>query len=317
MQFIAVLIALAIDRLTRLGSAWQLNRLLQRWLRWLADQDAVANILNWRYGWWLLALLPAVVVGLVLGMIDHGLVELLVGVIILLVSFQAPQVRQAYRNWLQQPHAEHQRALQEALEADVNAVDLPRPVDLPQALLWVNFKHYGAPIIVFAVLGAAAALAYVILREMQRLNIDDIVALDAEYADSDDADDRYEYQQAELARQAWQQLPWPSLWLIVDWLPVRLATAGMLLVGNFSRGLPQWLASFSQPRHAAAEVLYEVAYAASDSFNGDNLDSLHQSEASAEHIEVRAAQAAVKMAKRNLFLVVVVLAVLTLSGYLY
>lgn len=88
---------------------------------------------------------------------------------------------------------------------------------------------------------------------------------------------------------------------IVDFIPVRITTLGFLLVGHFSRAAGAWLKGVGQISLSAQAYLIAV---------GQRAEELEQ------HKNTLCTDGAVQLAKRNMGLLVVASAVLTLTGVL-
>jgi AmpE protein len=89
--------------------------------------------------------------------------------------------------------------------------------------------------------------------------------------------------------------------LVVEWVPVRLAAVGFLIVGHFSRALPVWLSLCFDTSTCAKDVLTRVAIAAEDvQSEPDDL--------------VTEAVTLVSLAKRNILFILSIVAILTLLG---
>jgi AmpE protein len=143
-------------------------------------------------------------------------------------------------------------------------------------LVWQNYRHYTAVILWFAALGASGAILYVLTRELA-----------AKLPDENE--------------QAAEQVN--GLLKLMDWLPVRITALGFLLVGHFSKAFPVWLGYFPDPAVSAKILLVSVSK-------------------KAEEIEPDEDNCAeepctlVRLAKRNVMLLLVVIAILTLSGWI-
>lgn len=143
-------------------------------------------------------------------------------------------------------------------------------------LVWVNYRHYAALIMWFLVFGGAGVIFYQLSAGLLQ----------------------------HLRHTQHDQTPgWQKVMELLDWLPVRISALGLLLVGHFSRALPVWMSLAVDGEVSARQLLTQVAK-------------------SAEHVEADApvcteeACTMVVMAKRNMLLLLVVIAILTLSGWI-
>lgn len=98
---------------------------------------------------------------------------------------------------------------------------------------------------------------------------------------------------------AWSKLQW-----LVHWLPTRVMTFGFLMVGNFSKALPVWLSSVGNTPQNNFQALLKVANAAED------LTAKHEDDVTST------ALTSVALVKRNMLFFIVLLAVLTIVGWL-
>ena len=145
-----------------------------------------------------------------------------------------------------------------------------------QNLVWLNYRHYAATLLYFVAFGAPGAVCYVLARSLHNY---------------------LQQQQDTAAAQAGQ------LMHIVDWLPVRITALGFLLVGHFSRAFPVWLSHFPDPAIEAKTLLVEVSRAAEE-VEPD------------EHDCTEEPCTLVRLAKRNLMFMLVIISLLTLSGWI-
>lgn len=144
------------------------------------------------------------------------------------------------------------------------------------SLIWQNYRHYTAVILWFAIFGAAGAILYVLVREM------------AEKLTDED-------------QQATDQVN--GILKIMDWVPVRVTALGFLLVGHFSRAFSTWLSYLPDTSVAAKTLLLGVAKQAEE-VEPDEKDCTEEP------------CILVRLAKRNVMLLLMVIAILTLTGWI-
>lgn len=144
-----------------------------------------------------------------------------------------------------------------------------------QNLVWLNYRHYAAIVIWFTVFGAAGAILYTIARSFE----DKLVASNSN-----------------MAAQA------SNLMTLLDWVPVRITALGFLLVGHFSRALPIWLGYLPDPATSAKTLLADVSKAAEEIEPDEN-------DCTEEPCTL------VKLAKRNIMFILVIISLLTLTGW--
>jgi|TARA_R110000868_G_scaffold168726_2_gene403554 AmpE protein len=144
------------------------------------------------------------------------------------------------------------------------------------SLVWQNYRHYTAVILWFAAFGAAGAILYVLVREMH-------AKLSAD--------------NQQVASQVKRLLN------IIDWIPVRITALGFLLVGHFSRAFPTWLGYLPDPAVEAKTLLLDVSKQAEEIEPDEN-------DCTEEPCTL------VRLAKRNVMFLLVIIALLTLTGWI-
>jgi AmpE protein len=144
------------------------------------------------------------------------------------------------------------------------------------SLVWQNYRHYTAVILWFAACGAAGVILYVLIRE-----------LDSRLSNDNDP----------VGNQVKRLLN------IVDWVPVRITALGFLLVGHFSRAFPTWLGYLPDPAVQAKTLLLDVSKKAEEIEPDEN-------DCTEEPCTL------VRLAKRNVMFLLVIIALLTLTGWI-
>ncbi|MBV5094381.1 beta-lactamase regulator AmpE [Tenebrionicola larvae] len=153
--------------------------------------------------------------------------------------------------------------------------------ELQNALLWINFRFYLAPLfwlIVGGMWGPVTLGGYAFLRAWQSW----------------------------LARRHTPhqrlQSGIDAILHVLDWVPARLAGVAYALLGHGEKALPAWLASLGDIHTSQYQVLTQLA---------------QYSLARDEHVDkIKTPKAAVSMAKKTTFAIVVVVALLTIYGAL-
>lgn len=271
MTLISLLLVLAIERATSKTSYWRSDFYTNRYSSWLEKRDILtpASSVQMLLA---MALIPALVLWVALYQLDAFLITFIVDTAVLMVCIGCPDLRQSYRGYLQ-------AASRGDTEASVlYAEQLGYPCDsgnsFGQCLVWVNYRHYAAVAIWFVVFGAAGALFYVLsLSILQYL----------------------------IQQEHSQQPQWQKVMEVIDWVPARIHTLGLLVVGHFSRGLNIWLEYLGRTDAPARKMVTEVAQAA-------------------EYVEPEGIESTeepctmVRLVKRNMMALLVVVAVLTLAG---
>ena len=150
-----------------------------------------------------------------------------------------------------------------------------------QHLTWLNYQHYAAVMLWFIAFGAPGALFYSISRSTTE-------ALCGANHPLKGAAGR--------------------LMFALDYIPVRVTAFGMLMMGHFSRALPEWLSHALQFDVPAYDVLTHIS-AKAEVLTPEE----HQMQAENAAIEPRVL---VKLAKRNVIFLLVITSALTLVGSL-
>jgi AmpE protein len=153
--------------------------------------------------------------------------------------------------------------------------------ELQNALLWINFRYYLAPLfwfVVFGPYGPIALAGYAFLRAYQTWLARHNTPLERSQSGID------------------HLLNW------LDWIPVRLAGVAYALFGHGERALPAWFASLGDRHSSSYQVLTRLA---------------QFSLARDPHMDpVQTPRAAVTLARKVTMIIVVVVALLTIYGTL-
>ncbi|MEP0177188.1 MAG: beta-lactamase regulator AmpE [Paraglaciecola sp.] len=228
---------------------------------------------------WVLALvvvLPVLCIYLLVQKFSGGLIELILSTAILMVCMGCPVIRATYKCFLQAASKGDMQACS-MYEQQIKS-NATDDLSIGQNLIWQNYRHYAAVILWFAALGAAGAVLYVLIREL---------------SNKLEADDEHQIAAAQTKR----------LLTIVDWIPVRITTLGFLVVGHFSRALPTWLSYLPDPTVSAKTLLLDVSKKAEE-IEPDEEDCTEEP------------CTLVRLAKRNVMFLLVVIAILSISGWI-
>jgi AmpE protein len=273
MTLISLLLVLLVERVTTKSQFWQVGFYTDKYLQSIESR-----------GWfnsssksWILALVifvPVIIVYLVVQEFAGGLLELVISTAILMVCVGCPAIRATYKCFLQAANRGDLQAC--SMYEDQISGDDKGSTSFGLNLVWQNYRHYTAVILWFAVFGAAGAILYVLVREMNsKLSSDN----------------------EQVANQVKRLLS------IVDWVPVRITALGFLLVGHFSRAFPTWLGYLPDPAVQAKTLLLDVSKKAEEIEPDEN-------DCTEEPCTL------VRLAKRNVMFLLVVIALLTLSGWI-
>ncbi|GDX07664.1 beta-lactamase regulator AmpE [Buttiauxella selenatireducens] len=283
MTLFTLLLVMIWERLFKLGEHWQLDHRLEVLFRRVKSFSLLRTIL--------MTALCMLVVFLGIRALQ-GLffnVPLLVFWIALgVLCMGAGQVRLHYHAYLKAASHDDSHA-RDAMASELTLIHgVPPDCDereylkeLQNALLWINFRFYLAPLfwfIVGGVWGPVTLAGYAFLRAWQTW----------------------------LARHHSPQQRLHSgidaILHVLDWVPVRLVGVVYALVGHGERALPAWFASLADRHTSQYQVLTQLA---------------QFSLAREPHLDkVKTPKAAVTMAKKTSLVILVVVALLTIYGTL-
>lgn len=283
MTLFTLLLVLAWERLFKLGEHWQLDHRLEVVFHRL-HRVSLAQTLLLTVAW------MVVVWGIL--WLAHGLffgvLTLLLWIIVDLLCVGAGIKRKHYRAYLKaarqgDAHASDQMAEELALihGLPVDCSEELRLRELQNALLWINFRYYLAPLFWFVVCGPYGPIAlagYAFLRAYQTWLARHNTPLERSQSGID------------------HLLHW------LDWIPVRLAGVAYALLGHGEKALPAWFASLGDCHTSQYQVLTRLA---------------QFSLAREPHRDpVQTPRAAVTLARKVTMIIVVVVALLTIYGTL-
>lgn len=283
MTLFTLLLVLAWERLFKQGQRWQLDFYLEREFRRFSRPSLWQTLLLALVGMAAVALAQWLARGWL-----FGLPHLLLWVAVGLLCIGAGEVRLHYHRYLmaaQRGEADACRemaaelALIHGLPAE--AGERERLQELQNALLWINYRFYLAPLFWFIVAGPYGPVAlagYTVLRARQSCLARHHTPLDRARSGVD------------------ALLHW------LDWIPVRLAGVAYALLGHGEKALPAWFAALLDVRSSQYWVLTRLA---------------QFSLAREPHVDpIATPKAAVALAKKVTLVIVVVVALLTIYGTL-
>ena len=283
MTLFTTLLVLIVERLFKLGEHWQLDHRVEAFFRRVKHFSMMRTV-----G---MALIARGVTFLLLRALQGLLfnVPLLVAWILIgLLCIGAGKTRLHYHAYLNAAARDDAHA-REAMASELTLIHgIPPECDereflreLQNALLWNNFRFYLAPLfwlIVGGPWGPVTLVGYAFLRAWQSWLA------------------RYQTPHQRL------QSGIDAILHVLDWIPVRLAGVVYALLGHGEKALPAWFASLADLHTSQYQVLTRLA---------------QFSLAREPHTDkVATPKAAVSMAKKTSFVVVVVIAVLTIYGTL-
>lgn len=297
MTLIILLIALTLERVVARSPAWQFSGYFSSWItsETFARTEATQSV-----GFWLWLLMPSVVLGLVLFASDSLAVTFVVETFVLLVCLGCASLRKQYKRYLNAAGRQDEQACfhyAQTLGCNTCTSNMTVDEEIPpedskqkessgsantlgsignhvaKQLIRINFTHYSAVMFWFVFAGGAGAVAYCSVREYAAKRITE--------------------QSQASAKNVFKLLH------ILNWLPARLMSFGLLVVGNYSRGLKVWL-SYSGDLVTPAEKVIEDVAAAADCVEDETCAF------------VSAPSRFVVLAKRNILFFLLIVALLTL-----
>ncbi|QDY40999.1 beta-lactamase regulator AmpE [Candidatus Pantoea soli] len=283
MTLFSLLLVLGWERLFKLGEHWQLDHRLEPLFRG-----------RQRFSLWrtlLMTLLTMLLVWLVVWSLKgilFGAAQLLFWIVMGLLCIGAGSVRRHYHQYLKAASHDDEAAHQ-AMAAELTLIH-GVPVacservflrELQNALIWINFRFYLAPMFWFVAggpYGPVLLAGYAFLRAWQSWLAKHRSPLERSHSGVD------------------------RVLHVLDWIPVRLAGVAYALLGHGERALPAWFASLGDLHRPQYQVLTSLAQFSLE--RDPHLD------------KVETPRVAVALAKRISLVLVVVVALLTIYGTL-
>ncbi|MBD1389978.1 regulatory signaling modulator protein AmpE [Neiella sp. HB171785] len=347
MTLLALLFALALERVVLPSPKWQFATYVESLFDTLKKNRTTQGWFDAPIGMVAIAAIPALIVWLVLEVVEgalFGLLSLVVTVLVITVAMGCLQARKAYKQFLRaarredeqacymvakelgalsdsEPSAQHsQSPLPKDVELAAELLDDDEPLEQPeqspqvnleqgvgQTLAWVNYRYYIAVMIWLVIFGPVGVAFYATLRTLADQERSQVAApeqdidTDALQVDDDGEVSGLEQQLDELTEQPQSTVASELLrWL--DFIPVRLASLGLTLVGNFGKAMPVWLEHLVNTEESPKAHLVRVSLAAEEIADPHNPTC------------VVSVGKFVEIAKRNVLLVLSVVAILTLYG---
>lgn len=283
MTLFTLLLVLGWERMFKMGEHWQLDHHLTPLFHRIQRFSLLRTLL--------MTLLAMAVVALLMQALKgwfFGVPQLLFWILVGLLCIGAGSVRLHYHAYLRaasqnDSHARDAMAEELTLIHGVPGECSEREFlcELQNALLWINFRFYLAPLFWFVVggrWGLVLLVGYAFLRAWQTW---------------------LARQRSPLTR---SQSGVDAILFWADWIPVRLVGAAYALLGHGERALPAWLASLADRHTPQYQVLTRLA---------------QFSLARDPHLDkVETPRLAVSLAKKVSLVLVVVVALLTIYGTL-
>ena len=234
-------------------------------------------------------LLPAVLLGAIEYWLLGAFLTFIEQSIVLFVCIGCPVLRAVYKNFL---NAADRGDLQACSmytdqlghcgsQTDSDGTAGAEGKSFGQHLTWLNYQHYAAVMLWFIAFGAPGSLFYSLSRSTTEVLCNTNHPL---------------------------KLAAGRLMFALDYIPVRVTAFGMLMMGHFSRALPEWLKYALQFDVPAYDVLTRISSKA-------EVLTPDEQQLQAENAAVEP-KVLVKLAKRNVIFLLVITSALTLVGSL-
>ncbi|MBW7983027.1 beta-lactamase regulator AmpE [Enterobacillus tribolii] len=283
MTLFSLLLVLVWERLFKLGEHWQIDHRFEP----LFCRSGKASLMKTI----LMAVVWMAVIYVILklaGGLFFGVISLLLWIVIALFCIGAGEIRRHYRDYLTAARKGEADAASRMADELALIHGLPQECseeerlrELQNALVWINFRFYLAPLFWFVAagpFGPVALAGYALLRAYQTWLARRATPLERAMSGVD------------------RLLHW------LDWIPARLAGVAYALLGHGEKALPAWLASLTDGRTSQYSVLTHLA---------------QFSLAREPHTDaVKTPRAAVTLARKITMVLVVIVALLTIYGAL-
>jgi len=283
MTLFTTLLVLIAERLFKLGEHWQLDHRLEVLFRRIKNYSFIVTVLMTVIAMAIVYVLQCALLGVL-----FNVPLLVMWILIGLLCIGAGKVRLHYHAYLKAASRSDAHA-RDAMASELTLIHGVPPgcdereflCELQNALLWINYRYYLAPLFWFVVggpFGPATLMGYAFLRAWQSWL--------ARYQTPRDR----------------QQSAVDAILHVLDWVPVRLVGVVYALIGHGEKALPAWFASLGDRHTSQYQVLTRLA---------------QFSLARETHVDkVETPKAAVSMAKKASYVVVVIMALLTIYGAL-
>lgn len=283
MTLFALLLSLTLERLFKMGDHWRISRLFIIAFKTIKQPSLIKTVIMTII--WLLILIA------LFGALNNlffNLPLLILSIVIGWLCIGAGITRRHYRHYLNAASTNDEHAM-EAMASELAFIhglpegDIKSQLkELQNALLWINYRYYLAPIIIFVAFGKFGAIAlatYALLRSYQTW-----LALN---------------QTTEFRQQAGidRVLHW------IDWIPVRLVSIAYTFLGNGEKALPTLKTFLTDKTTSQYDVLTQLAQL--------SLSNQPQTD------PVETPKVAVALAKKVCVTVIVIASLLTIYGAIF
>lgn len=286
MVLISLLLALAIERVYPLAAHFEFSYLFNRIREKLPNnvRQAEQNMV----GVLILSAIPASIVFYLMHVTEgvlFGLGQLLLSTLVVLLAIGCSVFRELYRHYVKagcRGDTEACAVISGDVCERVNELNqCDGKIALGESLLWVNYQYYLAVMIWLLIFGPAGVAFYATLRTL------------AGHCRNDEGE------LIKGSSKAQRLLQW------CDWFPARVAAFGYLLIGHFTEGVGVWLHYLLDPSLSPRQFLIRVALAA------------ERAELESGCAPFKVNGFLVGLAKRNVLLMLLLVALLSIYGHVY
>ena len=307
MSLLSLLIALMAEK-TLSSSVWRFDHYYQKYVSFFQSNSTLSKLNSSNISYTLFLLFPVAAVYALLELVDDGLLHLIISTLILIVTFGCFTTRNSYKEYL------HAAFRGEETTAELHHQQLLQDKNIPamgfgQALIWLNYRYYIAIMLFFVFFGASGVVFYRLLTtviEQQNgctLDCKPLKKESEEQSNQEEANcaplDDYQNKSTDHISSGCKN--YHNILFYIDWLPVRITSFGYMFVGHFSKAFPMWLESLFDVKKPAYEILIDVAQKSEDIM-------LEDDDCTAEPCLL------VRLAKRNVLLILAIISLLTLVG---
>ncbi|CAI3964911.1 beta-lactamase regulator AmpE [Alteromonas macleodii] len=299
MMLMSLLLVLSLERLITKTPNWHIEKYAAQYRAFLQDK----GLIKFQEGnegeerskkvssaaLYFFLLLPAVVLGAIEYWVLGAFLTFIEQSIILFICIGCPALRAVYKSFLNAADRGDLQACSMYTDqlghcASQTVSDGSAGTEgktFGQHLTWLNYQHYAAVMLWFIAFGAPGALFYSLSRSTTE-------ALCSANHPLKGAAGR--------------------LMFALDYIPVRVTAFGMLMMGHFSRALPEWIKYALQFDVPAYDVLTQISSKA-------EILTPDEQQLQAENAAIEP-KLLVKLAKRNVIFLLVITSALTLVGSL-
>ena len=297
MMLMSLLLVLSLERLITKTPNWHIEKYAARYRAFLQDKGLIkfqednegkskkaSSTALYCY-----LLLPALLLGAMEYWVFGAFLTFIEQSILLFICIGCPALRATYRCFLNAAERGDLQACSMytdqlghcASRSDSDGTAGTEGKSFGQHLTWLNYQHYAAVMLWFIAFGAPGALFYCLSRST-----------------------------TEALCEASHSLKGAAgrLMFALDYIPVRVTAFGMLMMGHFSRALPEWIKYALHFRAPSYDVLTDISSKA-EVLTAEE----RQEQAKNAALEPRVL---VKLAKRNVIFLLVITSALTVLGSL-